>query len=65
MLLHDLRIEISMKSQTRLNIYSYKSEMFVCVKLSCVLLRKVRQVQISVVRGRVVTSNGRASIYMS
>ena len=40
--------------------------MQVCVKLSCVLLRKVRhEIQISVVRGKVVTSNGRASMYMA
>ena len=37
----------------------------VCVELSCVLLRKVRQIQTSVVRGKVVTSNGSASIYMA
>ena len=35
----------------------------VCVELSCVLLRKVRQIQTSVVRGKVVISNGSASIY--
>ena len=28
-----------------------KTEMFVCVKLSCVLLRKVKQIEISVARG--------------
>ena len=46
-----------------------KGELFVracvkvCVELSCVLLRKVRQIQTSVVRGKVVILNGSASIY--